>query len=92
MNRQVSHSRQSTPMEMTSQSQTLANPLLISSTEMEVPLCDQSMKRHAEVGDDEVRKQRKALKKRRSSLSSVRRSIVMGDLPVGEFSSVSVEL
>ncbi|KAK3763719.1 hypothetical protein RRG08_021391 [Elysia crispata] len=49
---------------------------------MEVPLCDQSMKRHVEVGDDEARKQRKALKKRRSSLSSVRRSIVMGDLPV----------
>ena len=65
-------------------SQTSQNPFHLTITEMEVPLCDQSVKRHAEDSDEEERKQRKALKKRRSSLSTKRRSIVMGDLPLGE--------
>ncbi|RUS74113.1 hypothetical protein EGW08_018120 [Elysia chlorotica] len=70
-------------MEMASQSESgaVANPLMISSTEMEVPLCDHSMKRQAgDTGAEADRKQ--VLKKRRSSLSSRRRSIVAGDVPL----------
>ncbi|GFS24215.1 hypothetical protein ElyMa_006997300 [Elysia marginata] len=62
--------------------ETQLSPLHVTACEMEVPLCDQSLKRQAEDGDEEFRKQKKAMKKRRSSLSSVRRSIVMGELPL----------
>lgn len=65
----------------TESAQVLMNPLHVTTAEMEVPLCDQSLKRQMEDGDEETRKNKKAMKKRRSSLSSVRRSIVMGDLP-----------
>ncbi|GFO21168.1 hypothetical protein PoB_004767300 [Plakobranchus ocellatus] len=63
-------------------------PQRIIGVEMEVPLCDQSLKRQAEEVDEEGKKQRKAMKKRRSSLSTKRRSII-GDFPADPSSGSS---